>query len=344
MLARTEEGRRELEAFGGCPVPTDTRVDKEASGEEGANRANARFLRQMAVRDGVPILDIRAAHNRNDGVSEKEVKAMREDEFKGLSNSLQLCVGARVLLTQNIYVEAGLMNGALGVVKGFVFPKNFDPNSSNSALNKPSCVIVKFDELRLPEDLKLKGAGLENCVPIFYQESAHESESKTTRKQFPLTLAWCLTHWKAQGMTLSKVKIALGEKVAKSLGVGYTAASRVKHVRDLVFSPDLPDYEVFQNAKHTAAFRSRQRFELKLEARASETILNYASKRKDVRVKCEADVWEEKEAGLALELIDELRNFASRRRAQFRNQGRPNDENAWLWGNEGPNLRFRLFL
>ena len=129
-------------------------------------------------------------------------------------------MGARVLLTQNIYVEAGLMNGALGVVKGFIFPKNFDPNSSNSALNKPSCVIVKFDELRLPEDLKLKGAGLENCVPIFYQESAHESESKTTRNQFPLTLAWCLTHWKAQGMILSKIKIALGEKVAKSLGVG----------------------------------------------------------------------------------------------------------------------------
>ena len=75
--------------------------------------------------------------------------------------------------------------------------------------------------------------------------------------------------------------------------MGYTAASRVKHVKDLVFSPDLPDYEVFQNAKHTAAFRFRQRFELKLEARASETILNYASKRKDMRVKCEADVWEE---------------------------------------------------
>ena len=130
------------------------------------------------------------------------------------------------------------------------------------------------------------------------------------RKQFPLTLAWCLTHWKAQGMTLFKVKIAVGDKVAKSLGVGYTAASRVKHVRDLVFSPDLPDYDVFQNAKHMAAFRSRQRFELKLEARASETILNYASKRKDVQVKCEADRWEEKEAELALQLIDELKNVA----------------------------------
>ena len=133
-------------------------------------------------------------------------------------------------------------------------------------------------------------------------------------------------------MTLSKVKIALGEKVAQSLGVGYTAASRVKHVRDLVFSPALSDHEVFQNAKHTAAFRSRQRFELKLEARASETILDYASKRKAVQVKCEADVWEEMEANLALELRDELRNVASRRRAQFRNQGRPNDENAWFWG------------
>ena len=101
-----------------------------------------------------------------------------------------MCVGARILLTQNIYVEAGLMNGALGVVKGFVFPKDFDPHSPNSALRVPSCVIVRFDELRLPDALKLKGDGLENCVPILHQQTSHTSEEKTARKQFPLTLAW----------------------------------------------------------------------------------------------------------------------------------------------------------
>ena len=31
-----------------------------------------------------------------------------------------LCRGARVLLNQNLYPEAGLMNGALGKVKGFI--------------------------------------------------------------------------------------------------------------------------------------------------------------------------------------------------------------------------------
>ena len=78
-------------------------------------------------------------------------------------------------------------------------------------------------------------------------------------------------------MTLRKVRIALGDKVARSLGVGYVSNTRVKHPWDLLYETDLPDYDVFQSAKHTKAFRSRLRFDLRLEARASETILNYAA-------------------------------------------------------------------
>ena len=35
-----------------------------------------------------------------------------------IENELHMCEGARVLLTQNLWVEAGLMNGALGTVRG----------------------------------------------------------------------------------------------------------------------------------------------------------------------------------------------------------------------------------
>ena len=139
-----------------------------------------------------------------------------------------------------------------------------------------------------------------------------------------------------------RVKIALGERIAKSLGVGYTAVSRVKHVRDVVFERDLPDYEVFQSAKHTRAFRSRRRFELRLEARASETLLMYASGLKDVTVQCEADPWESEDARLALALVSELRNVGTMRRNALRNSGRPSDEDAWLWEARPPNLAAEL--
>ena len=42
---------------------------------------------------------------------------MHADDFRGVENELLLCEGARILLTQNLWVEAGLMNGALGVVR-----------------------------------------------------------------------------------------------------------------------------------------------------------------------------------------------------------------------------------
>ena len=51
------------------------------------------------------------------------------EDFRGMEDMVLLCEGARVLLTQNLWVEAGLMNGALGYVRGFMFPQNFDPSS-----------------------------------------------------------------------------------------------------------------------------------------------------------------------------------------------------------------------
>ncbi len=46
------------------------------------------------------------------------------------------------------------------------------------------------------------------CVPIFRQEFPALSDEDVIRKQFPLTLAWALTHWKAQGMTLARARVA----------------------------------------------------------------------------------------------------------------------------------------
>ena len=54
-------------------------------------------------------------------------------------------------------------------------------------------------------------------------------EDHVFRENYPLTLAWALTHWKAQGMTLGKVRVRLGERGALSVGVGYVVMTRVKH-------------------------------------------------------------------------------------------------------------------
>ena len=85
-------------------------------------------------------------------------------------------------------------------------------------------------------------------VPIFPESRSSALEENVSREQFPLTLAWALTHWKAQGMTLRRARVNLGQRTAGTAGVGFVAASRVRHPRHIVFEKDLPDWEVFQAA------------------------------------------------------------------------------------------------
>ena len=112
-------------------------------------------------------------------------------------------------------------------------------------------------------------------MPIFPDTVAKTTDEKVQREQFPLVLAWAITHWKAQGMTLRRARVQLGSKTAGTAGVGFVAATRVRHLTHMVFEDDLPDWEVFQAVQNTPAFRRRRRFELRLLAKASETIRKY---------------------------------------------------------------------
>ena len=115
----------------------------------------------------------------------------------------------------------------------------------------PLYVVVAFDDLKLkdvsgaqrtffPDEPEKK-----NWVPVPWQEISSNTEDKLTRKQFPLTLAWAITHWKAQGMTLPRARIRLGAKTAAEHGVGFVACTRVRHPTHMVFEEDLPESETF---------------------------------------------------------------------------------------------------
>ena len=179
--------------------------------------------------------------------STDNVEKMDADDFRGMPNELCVCEGARVLLTQNLWVDAGLMNGALGHVVGYMWGDDGDPRSEDSKKRLPLCIFVEFDDVDLgedengvprsffPHDEKRK-----NWVPIFRQRVSSTAEDNIWRENFPLQLAWAMTHWKAQGMTLRRVRICMRRAVAGAAGVGYVAVTRVKHVDHLVFEEDLP--------------------------------------------------------------------------------------------------------
>ena len=54
------------------------------------------------------------------------MKKSAADDCTGMEAELLMCTGARVAFAQHLWVEAGLMNGALGIVKGFMWPENAD--------------------------------------------------------------------------------------------------------------------------------------------------------------------------------------------------------------------------
>ena len=66
-------------------------------------------------------------------------------------------------------------------------------------------------------------------MPIFRQRVSSTAEESVWRENYPLTLAWALTHWKAQGMTLDRVRVHLSERTAGVAGIGFVACTRVRH-------------------------------------------------------------------------------------------------------------------
>jgi hypothetical protein len=141
---------------------------------------------------------------------------------------LKIAVGARVMLTANIDVSDGLVNGATGEVVHII--ATADKNVSH--------ILVKFDNpnVGLQKILSSPYRSLcNNAVPITKHETTFLAQGKKgseiTRLQFPLTLAWATTIHKVQGLTLPKIVVNF--KGRFNPGQAYVAISRVKSLNDL---------------------------------------------------------------------------------------------------------------
>ena len=153
----------------------------------------------------------------------------KRSETGGLHSTLKLAIGARVMLTANVDVSDGLVNGARGEIVHVVINNN-----------EVTSVLVKFDNDRV--GLKSNQSSqyrsrFPRAVPltkyevVFFAKGKRGSEIK--RLQFPLTLAWATTIHKVQGLTLDD-EIVVDMKGGRfSPGQAYVAFSRVKTLAGL---------------------------------------------------------------------------------------------------------------
>eukprot|EP00884_Botryococcus_braunii_P016133 jgi/Botrbrau1/3202/Bobra.37_2s0032.1 len=120
--------------------------------------------------------------------------------------SLELKVGAQVVLIRSLRPAEGLVNGARGVVVGFA-------KSSSQA------PIVKFTN------------GVETTIHMEKWTFKAGNSVLATRTQVPLDLAWAISVHRSQGMSLDRAEINL-EKAFEP-GMAYVALSRVRSLEGL---------------------------------------------------------------------------------------------------------------
>ena len=117
--------------------------------------------------------------------------------------TLQLCVGAQVMLVCNLDLESGLANGSRGVVVSIV----------------EDVPVVRFMN------------GEERVISHWQWEIEEDRKKQVRITQIPLRLAWAQTIHKAQGSTIDYAEMDLSNVF--TYGQAYVALSRVRSLEGL---------------------------------------------------------------------------------------------------------------
>jgi ATP-dependent DNA helicase PIF1 len=167
---------------------------------------------------------------------------------------LNLKIGAAVMCTTNLNVDAGICNGSQGIVVGF---SESSVRQSLSISNANILVpVVRFANGRT---MKIE--------PYIRQSDDYPT---IVVSQIPLCLAWALTIHKIQGSTLQMAEMDIGKSVFE-YGQTYVALSRIKSLDGLYLSEFNP-HRIKANSDVVAFYESfpkRSREEMEEVANAS---------------------------------------------------------------------------
>ena len=182
------------------------------------------------IQEGVDLYTIQAIDSSKDKTTNLvDVKLPdNPSETGGLQKTLLIAIGSKVMLTYNIDVGDGLVNGACGLVQGIL----------HSASLEVHTLMIKFDSNRVGISARNKSIhkrDYPDAVPITQVHATfrigRRKALEVSRKQFPIKLAWGLTIHKVQGLTVDKAIVSMAGRF--QAGQAYVALSRVTTLNGL---------------------------------------------------------------------------------------------------------------
>jgi ATP-dependent DNA helicase PIF1 len=135
-------------------------------------------------------------------LAKNKEKTLKWIKSLDIPDSIELCIGAQVVVLANLNQDAGIVNGTRGVIIDL----------------KPTSVIIKR---------------VDNSIyQIEYFKTTNTEDQNLTVSFMPLKLAYALTIHRSQGATLDAIEIDIGTNIFAA-GQAYTALSRAKDLKSI---------------------------------------------------------------------------------------------------------------
>ncbi|XP_067203751.1 ATP-dependent DNA helicase PIF1-like [Linepithema humile] len=160
----------------------------------------------------------------------------------GLLHTMKLAIDSRVMLRSNLNVSEGLVNGSMGIVRGFQWPALRRDQLEEGEL--PKKIFIQFDDPTIGNSLKESNDWV-GISPISVVYQGNKGYGNVERTMLPVILSWAVTVHKLQGTTVERAVIYLGKKIFAK-GQAYVALSRVKSLEGLAIC-EIEQKRLFQH-------------------------------------------------------------------------------------------------